>query len=76
MDQSAGEMQIATNYLKALVQVMGQWITTTKQVFPFISSTATSATAGTNGAPPAQVAGYINMTLPNGTSAKVPYYNP
>jgi hypothetical protein len=33
-----------------------------------------SATAGTNGAPPAQVAGYINVIV-NGTQVKLPYYN-
>ena len=33
----------------------------------------TSATAGTNGAPPAQVAGYVKVNI-QGTDVKVPYY--
>ena len=36
--------------------------------------TATSATAGANGAVPAQVAGYLTVTI-NGTDQKIPYYN-
>jgi hypothetical protein len=35
---------------------------------------ATSATTGSNGAPPAQVAGYIICNI-GGTAVKVPYYN-
>lgn len=34
---------------------------------------ATSASAGTNGAAPAQVVGYLNITI-SGTVYKVPYY--
>lgn len=33
-----------------------------------------SATAGTNGAPPVQVSGYLNVKI-NGTQYKLPYYN-
>jgi hypothetical protein len=36
--------------------------------------TSTSATAGTNGAPPAQVAGYIRVDIA-GTEVKLPYYS-
>jgi hypothetical protein len=36
--------------------------------------TSTSATAGTNGAPPAQVAGYIIVNIA-GVDVKVPYYS-
>ena len=50
--------------------------TSLKTVLPAVQSTATSATAGTHGAAPVQVAGYLNITLPNGTAAKVPYFNP
>lgn len=38
------------------------------------ATTATSATAGTNGAVPAQVLGYLIINVA-GTSAKVPYFN-
>lgn len=34
-----------------------------------------SATAGTAGAPPAQVAGYMTIIDDQGVSRKVPYYN-
>jgi hypothetical protein len=34
---------------------------------------STSATAGTNGAPPAQVAGYLRVNI-NGVDVKLPYY--
>jgi hypothetical protein len=37
------------------------------------STTATAATAGTSGAIPAQVAGYLVISI-NGTSRKIPYY--
>ena len=35
---------------------------------------STSATAGTNGAPPAQVAGYLRVNI-NGVDVKLPYYS-
>jgi hypothetical protein len=38
-------------------------------------STATTATAGAASALPATPAGYFSYTLPNGTIAKIPYYN-
>ena len=38
------------------------------------SSIATGATAGTNGAVPSQVAGYLTISI-NGTHYKVPYFN-
>lgn len=40
------------------------------------TATATSATAGTNGAPPAQVSGYLRFVNSAGTEiGKIPYYN-
>jgi len=56
------------------VIALGTLNTTLKQVLPVVQSTATSASAGTNGDVPAQVVGYLLITLPNGTPAKVPYY--
>ena len=46
-----------------------------KAIFP--SGTGTSGTA-TGGAAtlPANPVGFINVTLPNGSQAKVPYYSP
>lgn len=46
-----------------------------KSVFPQMTGTTITATTGVNGAPPAQVVGYITVTLPSGASAKIPYYN-
>ena len=40
----------------------------------FLRSVGT-ATAGTAGAPPAQVAGYFEVLDPSGSVKKVPYYN-
>jgi hypothetical protein len=37
------------------------------------ATVATSATAGTNGDVPAQVAGYLVVNI-NGTARKIPYY--
>jgi hypothetical protein len=42
-------------------------------VFPYIVSTSSTATAGA-ATLPANPVGFINITLPNGTSVKVPYY--
>jgi hypothetical protein len=38
------------------------------------ASLSAAATAGVNGAPPAQVSGYLNVKI-NGTTLKLPYYN-
>jgi hypothetical protein len=39
------------------------------------SRESTSATAGSNGAPPVQVAKYLTVTLSDGTDYKIPVYN-
>lgn len=39
----------------------------------YTGPTATAATTGTNGAPPAQVAGYLTWQI-DGTTVKIPYY--
>jgi hypothetical protein len=53
--------------INAIVQAL-------KAVFP--SGTGTSATATTGAATlPANPAGFVNIVLPNGQPAKVPYYN-
>ncbi|MBB3411201.1 hypothetical protein FHT87_005154 [Rhizobium sp. BK316] len=43
-------------------------------IFPQTGGTATSATGGAATLPPNPV-GFIVVTLPDGTSAKVPYYS-
>jgi hypothetical protein len=42
---------------------------------PAMSATATTATAGTNGAVPAQVSGYFIAEVVGGALVKIPYYN-
>lgn len=65
---------------KALVQqlvvAIGNLNTTLRAVLPAVQSTAASATTGASGVLPSQVAGYFNTSTPNGSAAKVPYYNP
>jgi hypothetical protein len=63
------------NILNQGVQAINNLKQTISAVFPQTGGTVTSATTGANGAVPAQVAGYIVVTLPSGTVAKVPYYN-
>lgn len=46
-----------------------------QSVFPQQTGTSTSATAGVASALPATPAGYIIVTLPNGSTVKVPFYN-
>ena len=40
-----------------------------------VSHISAGATAGTNGAPPAQVSGYLQMLLSPNVAIRVPYYN-
>lgn len=55
------------------VKYIGLLIQAIKSVFPQQSSTAATATGGA-ATLPANPVGYIVVTLPNGTLAKVPYY--
>lgn len=43
-------------------------------IFPQVSGTSTTATGGAI-TPPAQVVGFVTVTLPDGTSVKLPYYS-
>lgn len=56
------------------VQYLGQIISAIKSVFPQQTGTATSATAGA-ATLPANPVGFIVVSLPDGTSVKVPYYS-
>lgn len=56
------------------VRALNDLIVKIGNIFPQVSGTSTTATGGSI-TPPAQVVGYITVTLPNGTSAKVPYYS-
>jgi len=55
------------------VRYIGLLIQAIKSVFPQQSGTATTATGGA-ATLPANPVGFIVVSLPNGTSVKVPYY--
>lgn len=55
------------------VRVLSGIQTALGNIFPAISGTASSATGGA-ATLPANPVGFIVVTLPDGTSAKVPYY--
>jgi len=56
------------------VQAINQVIQTLKAVFPISGGTTTTATGG-SATLPANPVGFITVTLPDGTAAKVPYYS-
>lgn len=55
------------------VQNLGKLIAAIKSVFPQQTGTSATATAGA-ATLPANPLGFIVVSLPNGTSVKVPYY--
>ena len=61
--------------IKNGVLAIGNLVTAVKSVFPQQTGTSTSATSGSASALPAIPAGYLIVTLPNGTTVKVAYYN-
>lgn len=64
------------NAAKTLNQNMSLLVTAINNVFPIAGAVSATASIGSNGAPPAQVSGYMTVVLPNGSSVKIPYYNP
>lgn len=60
--------------LQDVVRAINNLNQTASTVFPQVAGTATSAVAGTNGAIPAQVAGYAEVVI-NGSTVKIAYYN-
>jgi len=63
---NAGNVGVGTNAPSSRLHVAGDLTISS-------ATTATAATAGTNGDVPAQVAGYLVVSI-NGTSRKIPYY--
>ena len=57
------------------VIAINQLSQTMKDVLPVVQSTSTTATAGA-ATLPANPKGFLVITLPNGSTAKVPYYDP
>lgn len=68
-NNNAGILSTLQNGVRAL----GNISTMLGNIFPSVSGTSTTATGGAI-TPPAQVVGYVTVTLPGGTSVKVPYY--
>lgn len=65
----------AITQLLALNRNVGLVLQAIKAVFPQQTGAATAATSGTASALPTTPAGYIIVTLPTGSTVKVPYYN-
>ena len=68
-DDGGGNRSVLANGVRVLSLIA----TALQNSFPQVTGTATSATAGAATLPPNPV-GFIVITLPNGTSARVPYY--
>jgi hypothetical protein len=56
------------------VQYLGLLYQALKNAFGFIGGTSATATGGA-ATLPANPIGFVTLTLPNGTSVKVPYYS-
>lgn len=69
-DDTGGNRSVLQN----AVRVLSNIATTLSKSFPQVTSTASTATAGA-AALPAAPAGFIVISLPNGTTAKVAFYN-
>ena len=56
------------------VQAINRLAQNLSSAFPVVTGTSSSATGG-SATLPANPVGFITVTLPNGTSARVPYYD-
>lgn len=74
-NQNSGGASLIANVNQNGVQALNAILQALKNIFPQGTGTASSATAGA-ATLPANPVGFINVTLPNGTQAKVPYYAP
>jgi hypothetical protein len=73
---SSGGISAIVTVAQNIVVALGKIASILSTSFPQTTGTATSATAGTNGAVPAQVVGYLTIVLPNGSIGKIPYFGP
>lgn len=78
MNNASGQVdQRVLSQIQTLNQNMSELIKAINRVFPQVTTTATTVgAAGGASALPATPLGYLNTTLPNGTSVKIPYYTP
>ena len=60
---------------KTIYTTYGPTLTATTGQIGIVVTTASSATAGTNGATPSAISGYLVVNL-GGNNVKLPYYNP
>lgn len=72
-DGTTGALQNLNNTQQSGVRVLGLLVQAIKTIFPQQTGTSTTATAGA-GTLPAKPVGFIVVSLPDGTSVKVPYY--
>ena len=57
------------------VQALNAIVAAIKAVFPQLTGTSGTASAG-SATLPAAPAGFVDVTLPSGAQVKLPYYNP
>lgn len=69
----AGVMTLGSSIVASRANLSGAPDTVGAGFVSIGGTTAASASAGSSGAPPAQVAGYLNINV-GGTSRKIPYY--
>lgn len=61
--------------LSGVSSQLGDLVNAIAKIFPQGTGVSGTATAGAAALPPNPV-GFVNVTLPDGTQAKVPYYSP
>lgn len=69
----AADLDTINSTQKSGVEYLGLIYQALKNAFGFIGGTSASATGGA-ATLPANPVGFVTLTLPNGTSVKVPYY--
>lgn len=73
-EQDSGTSQIVTVNQQGVI-ALNALVAAIKAIFPQGTGTSSSATAGV-ATLPANPVGFLNVTLPDGSQAKVPYYDP
>ncbi len=74
-DPSAQGLRDLNTTQQSGVRYLGLIIQALQKAFIQFGGKTTSATAGAASALPATPAGYVAMTLPDGTVEKIPFYN-
>lgn len=75
--QQGGSNQAMLSAIQNANQILSKMVQAFTTSLPQIQTTQTTVgAAGGASSLPATPLGYLNMTLPNGTSVVVPYFNP